>query len=69
MDTHITTMRYAMEIATLSRLLDERNRTIQMLQDTIAIQKEQLQTMAACAKEMADERAAAAAVGIPRLAA
>ncbi|QND84558.1 Uncharacterized protein ChrSV_2332 [Chromobacterium vaccinii] len=69
MDTHISTMRYAMEIATLSRILDEKNREIGMLKDTIAIQNEQLRTMAACAKELVDERAAAAALGIPRLAA
>ncbi|MGC0154573.1 hypothetical protein ACPRNU_19125 [Chromobacterium vaccinii] len=69
MNTHISTMRYAMEIATLSRLLDEKERHIRMLQDTIAIKDEQLTTIAACAKELGDRQAAADALGIPKLAA
>lgn len=69
MNTHISTMRYALEIATLSRLLDEKERHIQMLQDTIAIKDEQLTTMATCAKELGDRQAAADALGIPRVAA
>lgn len=69
MNTHITTMRYALEIATLSRLLDEKVRHIQMLQDTIAIKDEQLATMATCAKELEDRQAAADLLGIPRVAA
>ncbi|MEN6081575.1 hypothetical protein [Chromobacterium piscinae] len=67
MSTHITTMRYALEIATLSRLLDEKERHIQMLQDTIAIKDEQLTTMTACAKELGDRQAAADVIGIPKL--
>ncbi|OQS10115.1 hypothetical protein B0T37_10740 [Chromobacterium violaceum] len=51
MNTHITTMRYALEIATLSRLLEEKERHIQMLQDTIAIKDEQLATQNSAAME------------------
>nr|WP_199065021.1 hypothetical protein [Chromobacterium sp. ASV5] len=67
MNTHITTMRYALEIATLSRQLDEKARLIEKLQADIAAKDEQLATLAACAKEMHDRSAAAEAVGIPRL--
>lgn len=69
MSTHISTMRYALEVATLSRQLDEKTRLIEKLQADIAAKDEQLATLAACAKEMYDRNAAAEAVGIPRLAA
>ncbi|MGR2681592.1 hypothetical protein [Chromobacterium haemolyticum] len=69
MNTHITTMRYAMEIANLARQLDEKTRQIEKLQGDIAAKDEQLATLAACAKEMYDRNAASDAVGIPRLAA
>ncbi|MGC0155544.1 hypothetical protein ACPRNU_24050 [Chromobacterium vaccinii] len=51
MNIHISTMRYAMQIAVLAQLLEQRERQIEQLATVISIKDEQLATQNSAAME------------------
>ncbi|OBU84560.1 hypothetical protein [Chromobacterium subtsugae] len=58
MSNHITTMRYAMEIATLAQAVAERDGQIEQMRILIEMKDQQLDTVLKSAKDLADQNTA-----------